>query len=606
MRERVRILCVDDEPGVRRAVERLLLDENWEILSASSGPEGLEVLERAGVVHAVLADYRMPGMNGAEFLREVRRRRPEAVRILFSGYADAAALAAAINEGRVFRFVPKPWDDEELRAALAEAVAHHFVLRRCLAAEGAAVPAAAAEGGRNPGAGEAPSAPAAGTLEPEGGGTEPVRVLFVDDEEHVLAALRRMCFDEAFEVLTASSGEAGLDVLRRTPGVGVIVTDQRMPGMTGAEFLREARRIAPHAVRIVLTGYADLEAAVAAVNEGGASRYVAKPWNDEELLATLRDAAARFALESENRRLAALVARQNEELKEWNAALEGRVREQTATIRAQNEELAAAHARLRASFDATLATFVGLMELRDRRTADHGRMVAAAAEAGARAAGLSDREAAAVRIAGLLHDIGKIGVPDVILVKPPDRMSGEEWETYAAHPVRGQTAVDGVEELREAGGAIRYHHERFDGRGFPDGLKGGAIPLGARLVALADFLDHAVAAAAGDDAADRAVDAALREAGTRFDPGLFPDAARAMAAVLRARLPKVGAVERELSAEDLREGMVLSRDVRSGTGVLLLRAGTRLSASGVAALRRRHALDPWAGGVFVLAGEGAS
>jgi response regulator RpfG family c-di-GMP phosphodiesterase len=122
VREPARILFVDDEPNVLRAIERLFLDEEYEILTAPSGDEGLRVLERAPPVPVVVSDYRMPGMNGVSFLREVYRRWPDTVRIVLSGYADTAAVVAAVDEGRISRFIPKPWDDHELKTAVASAL----------------------------------------------------------------------------------------------------------------------------------------------------------------------------------------------------------------------------------------------------------------------------------------------------------------------------------------------------------------------------------------------------------------------------------------------------------------------------------------------------
>lgn len=129
--------------------------------------------------------------------------------------------------------------------------------------------------------------------------TEPIGtaapVLVVDDEKNILRAVTRLFMDEPGEFLTASSGAAGLDILRSTNGIGVIISDQRMPGMSGAEFLEKSREFAPNAVRIVLTGYADLASAVEAINKGGAWKYLAKPWNDEELVKVVREARALFA-----------------------------------------------------------------------------------------------------------------------------------------------------------------------------------------------------------------------------------------------------------------------------------------------------------------------
>ena len=112
MEERARILCVDDEPNVLRALERMFLDEEYEILTAPSALEGLQALERIQPVQIVVSDYRMPAMNGVDFLREVCRRWPDTVRIVLSGYADTAAVVAAINDGEIYKFIPKPWNDD--------------------------------------------------------------------------------------------------------------------------------------------------------------------------------------------------------------------------------------------------------------------------------------------------------------------------------------------------------------------------------------------------------------------------------------------------------------------------------------------------------------
>ena len=125
----IRILCVDDERNVLRALERIFLDEDYEILTASSGEEGLEILKAAPQVQVVISDYRMPGMNGVEFLREVFAGYPDTIRIVLSGYADTAAVVAAINEGKIYRFIPKPWNDDELRVTVANAL-ETFALHR--------------------------------------------------------------------------------------------------------------------------------------------------------------------------------------------------------------------------------------------------------------------------------------------------------------------------------------------------------------------------------------------------------------------------------------------------------------------------------------------
>jgi two-component system NtrC family sensor kinase len=127
--EEIKILCVDDEPNVLSAIKRLLLDEKYTILTAESGEEGLAILRNAKV-QLIIADYRMPVMTGIEFLQEVRKYWPDTIRIVLSGYADTASIVEAINEGRIYKFIPKPWNDDELRIAISNALETYFFAKK--------------------------------------------------------------------------------------------------------------------------------------------------------------------------------------------------------------------------------------------------------------------------------------------------------------------------------------------------------------------------------------------------------------------------------------------------------------------------------------------
>lgn len=121
-------------------------------------------------------------------------------------------------------------------------------------------------------------------------------VLFVDDEENILHSLRRLFMDDGFEIFTATSGEQGLKILENTPGIALIVSDQRMPGLSGAQFLEKAKTILPDTLRILLTGHSDINAVVDAINKGGAYRYLTKPWDDEVLRQNIREALNIYTL----------------------------------------------------------------------------------------------------------------------------------------------------------------------------------------------------------------------------------------------------------------------------------------------------------------------
>ncbi len=129
MEEEIKILCVDDEPNVLNALRRLFIDDEYTIITASSAPEGISILEKEHV-QLVISDYRMPSMSGVDFLGEVYKRWPDTVRIVLSGYADASSIVGAINEGHIYKFIPKPWNDDELKITIANSIERYFLLKK--------------------------------------------------------------------------------------------------------------------------------------------------------------------------------------------------------------------------------------------------------------------------------------------------------------------------------------------------------------------------------------------------------------------------------------------------------------------------------------------
>lgn len=427
----------------------------------------------------------------------------------------------------------------------------------------------------------------------------PMGILFVDDEKNVLQALRRLFMDDDYEVNLANSGEEALEILKHNPDIGLIISDQRMPGLTGVDFLEKAKEILPDAIRILLTGYADLTAVVDAINRGGAYRYITKPWKDDELVQVIEEAAGRYSLLKENKRLQKIVEKQNDELTKWNSQLEYFVQEQTLEIQNKNKELESLNRNLKDNFKNSIAAFSGLIELRDEGTANHSKNVAEISIKAATTMGLSGAELEGITIAALLHDIGKIGIPDVLFLKEMDEMDEFDRKEYMKHPVRGQAAIDSVENLRKAGVLIRHHHEWFNGTGFPDKLRGEAIPIGSRIIAAADFFERAIRKVDADNAMEIALTRIKDDRGARFDPMIYPHLEAAVTAIFSKINIKTGTVEMELNVKDIKHGMVIARDVKSGTGITLLTKGTLLNAKNIQAIRRYYELDPSKSGIFV-------
>jgi len=328
-------------------------------------------------------------------------------------------------------------------------------------------------------------------IEDKGGQPEPAgtSVLFVDDEENILSALKRLFRPAGYKIFVANGGTNGLQVLQQHP-IDLVISDMRMPEMDGAEFLSRVAEQWPGTVRILLTGYADLTSTIKAINSGQIYRYISKPWEDNDIKLVIRQALEHKFLEEERRRLLALTRKQNEELTELNANLETKVMQRTEEVRQTMSLLEDAHQDLQRNYDTTIRIFSNLVELREGSMAGHSHRVAEMAERLAIQLGVGEDDKKIIVNAGLLHDIGKIGTPDHILLKR-SRLTTEEFAIMKNHATIGfQILQNSPSKYLKLGAEIALrHHEKFDGSGYPGGLKGTLIPLESRIVAVADVYD---------------------------------------------------------------------------------------------------------------------
>src|SRR3990167_6819507 len=322
-------------------------------------------------------------------------------------------------------------------------------------------------------------APAGAIEDPSGVPT----VLTVDDDPSVLSALRRVFRAQGIATLQATSAAEGLALLK-THRVDLVISDMRMPEMDGARFLELVRSHDEGIARILLTGYADISATIAAINKGAIHRYISKPWDDQDLVLVVREALIRRGLEQQNAELTELTKRQNEQLRDANQTLESRVAARTAELQQITGMLDAAYADLDNTFVLAVNVFSSLMEMRGGHPG-HSRRVAELARETAKRLGLPARDVRDVHLAALVHDVGTIGFPDTMLGKPVSTYTAEEHQRYRRHTIDGETALMALSQLQGGARIVRQHHERVDGKGFPDGLAGAEIVLGARIVAAA-------------------------------------------------------------------------------------------------------------------------
>ncbi len=409
----------------------------------------------------------------------------------------------------------------------------------------------------------------------------PPVVLFVDDEPSILSALRRLVRPVGYRCLLASSGAEGLALLATEP-VDVVVSDMRMPEMDGAAFLEKVHASHPEVGRILLTGYADIQTTVAAVNLGQIQRYIAKPWDDRELLAALEDSISRRRLALQNQALLELTARQNAELAALNQDLSQRVKARTQELEQVNAMLERSFTQVKDNFLLSIQVFSGLMELREGGLVGYSRLVADLARRTGRHLGLPQREQDDLHLAGLLHEIGKIGLPDALLHKPVSLMNADETARYRRHTLNGEAALLPLAELQHVARLVRSQHERIDGNGFPDGLSGDAVPLDAQVLsAVSDFCSAVSGRLAEKRYSPQQAEQLIRGgAGTRY----LHEVVEALQKAL-AEAPTQAEHEKELGAHEIQPGMVLSRDLLTPKGTLLLAAGHVFDARMVKQIR---------------------
>ncbi len=301
-------------------------------------------------------------------------------------------------------------------------------------------------------------------------------LLLVDDEENVLHSLKRLLHQEGYTILTASNGEEGLEKLESTP-VALVISDQRMPGKSGVDFLRLVKERWPETVRIMLTGYADIEAAIAAINSGEVFRFITKPWNEGEIKEVIRQALERY--DSTTKLVEALKSSNLQAVKALSEAV----------------------------------------ELKDPYTRGHCDRVAKYALGIARRLNLPEEEIRYLEYASYLHDCGKIGVDREVLNKAGE-LTAQEWEQVKKHSQMGENVVKQANFFLRIAPLIRSHHERWDGSGYPDGKAGEEIPLGARIIAVADAYDAMTSDRPYRKALspEEAVAILSKEKGKQFDP----------------------------------------------------------------------------------------
>ena len=432
------------------------------------------------------------------------------------------------------------------------------------------------------------------------------KVLLVDDEESILNSLRRLLRSQPYEVLLATSGAQALEIMAQQP-IHLVMSDARMPNMDGATLLAQVHQHYPETVRIMLTGYADPSAIIKAINEGQIHRYISKPWHDEEMLLTLRQSLAYQHSERERLRLVQETREQNEKLKLLNITLDKRVASRTAELQQTADMLDLAYEELKHSYVTGTEMFSLLANLRMPPAKQTNRQIIELVRVYCKLHGLDEGTSRDLTMAAALYNIGKLSWTDSMMTAPADLLHHNDRERYRGYPKQSESLLMTLDPMKDAARLILHHQERWDGNGFPDRLKGEAIPFGSRLLKLAvDFIELQRGLILERQMnSDEALVYIRSYAGRLYDPEMVEDFIQVCAAYL-SDVSLADPLVKVLTTREVAAGMILARNLNADNGMLLLNAGKVLNGALVEKLIAFEAMEGAKYSIFVKEPEALS
>lgn len=389
-------------------------------------------------------------------------------------------------------------------------------------------------------------------------------VLLVDDEAPVLSSLRRLMRPLKCTLYTAESAADAITTLEQHP-VDLVISDMRMPEVSGDQLLAEVAERWPDTERVVMTGYSDTQSAIDAINKGKISRFMTKPWEDDDVLKVVQKS---FEL-AELRRQNTLLARQNAEkqarLEQLNGTLEKQVEQRTLQLQQSNRKLIGSYRAIVRMFSAMIARRMG-------QRAEEGIKLNKLLVAVVRQTSLDEKQRKLLYYAWQLRNLGKLSFDDELLKPAYLDISPEQQRRFQQHPLLAHASMVLVKPLYDAGEIIRQHKEYLDGSGYPKGLTGEQIDYPAQVLCVVnDFVElvngrYQTQALSTEDALNY-LQGYARE---RYNPEVVVMLANAL-----AQLSKAGNAlqDRVIRTSDMVVGMKLSRDMLTSGGVLLLSAG---------------------------------
>ncbi|TDF37384.1 response regulator [Alteromonadaceae bacterium M269] len=400
-----------------------------------------------------------------------------------------------------------------------------------------------------------------------------VTVLCVDDEKNILNSMKRLLRKQPCKLLTAESGADALELMKSNK-VHLIISDMRMPNMTGAELLEQVAENSPDTYRILLTGFADMESTVAAVNKGKIHRYMQKPWDNDELIAAIEEGIEAVSLKAENKRLQQRVAEQNKQLKQSNLALEDKVLLRTKQIRA------AMH-RIENNNNATQRMLFNFIAINPKLDAGFAKNTGQLAGRIAEHLKLEKQQISDITLAGYLCEIGMLGLDPTLAELPFYKLNYDQQKLFFSQIQMAQSILSPAQHMHAITEIIMHQYEHANGSGYPNKLTEVQIPMGAKILAVArDYWRYATGKLSDETMDVEHIRVEMnKNRGTKYAGNVLD---------VLMNNPELTAntdLEKGYSPDQLKPGMILKNNLHTENHMLILPEGHIFSEASIEKLK---------------------
>lgn len=407
--------------------------------------------------------------------------------------------------------------------------------------------------------------------------TKTPTILFVDDEVHVLKSFVRYSRTQNWNVLTANGGENALLIAEQND-IDIVVSDMRMPEMNGAELLLAFYNRFPSIIRILITGYSDINALQSVINQAHIYNYLTKPWDESLLTEIIKGAMQLRRTEMERHELEKLTKSQNIKLSKLALLLNKRVKERSIEVEQAMQLLQMSNEQSKAILLDSLAVINRIFEWHDDGAIGRSQFITCYAVAIAEQIQLSDTDIEFTQLAALLHRIGVLALPEKLRNKPIYAMSLDENHEYQQYPLWSERCLNHSQKLKPVAKIVRHHREQINGKGFPDQLSLNEIPIISQIIGLvSDFYDAYAGqidkSIYGIDGAKQYIEESI---GKKYDSNLVNQLFSFL-----TEMEEPGNTSIMLSSSELTPGIVLENDLISSSGVVLLTKSTILDTSNI-------------------------